>query len=360
MGISAFDLFCGCGGVTYGLRKAGIRVAVGVDINPDCRMTYKLNNPGTKFIVSDLRHISAKNLLDAAGGISTTDYVMLAACAPCQPFSSQRRTKASESERTILGQVCRLVRELRPDFLFLENVPGMRRVSGFSSFRRLVHTLFQLSYKIVHDVIDAQSYGVPQSRKRLVLLASRRLRICWPNVTHGNEQGLLPYRTVRDAISGYPPLAAGEVHATIPNHVAAKISACNISRLHATPQDGGSRTDWPSELVLKCHREYDGHTDVYGRLKWDAPAPTLTTKCTSISNGRYGHPEQDRAISVREAAALQGFSDDYVFYGNLREITTQVGNSVPPTIAEKFGRAFVKASESAGKPRRGTKSKVRS
>src|SRR5882762_6062351 len=180
MGIVAFDLFCGCGGVTHGLSRAGIRVAVGVDMNPDCRLTYKLNNPGTKFIASDLRKVSGCDLLNAWGKDTKSDYLMLAACAPCQPFSSSRRTKVSSSERTILQEVGRLVRDLRPDFLFLENVPGMSRVNGFSSFRRLLHTMDSLKYKTAFKVIDAQSYGVPQTRKRLVLLASRGFSVSWP------------------------------------------------------------------------------------------------------------------------------------------------------------------------------------
>lgn len=345
MGIVAFDLFCGCGGVTHGLTRAGIRVAVGVDMNPDCRLTYKLNNPGTRFIASDLRKVSGLDLMNAWGKETEGEYLMLAACAPCQPFSPSRRTQVSTSERTILQEVGRLVRELRPDFLFLENVPGMSRVSGFSSFRRLLHTMESLKYRTVFKVIDAQSYGVPQTRKRLVLLASRGTSVCWPEVTHGVKPGLVPIRTVRDAISRFPPLRAGGMHPTIPNHVTSSISEHNINRLRATPSNGGSRADWPPELTLFCHETHDGHSDVYGRLKWDAPAPTLTTKCTSISNGRYGHPEQDRAISVREAAALQSFDDAYVFYGTLKETTRQVGNSVPPIVAEQFGRAFLSAVE---------------
>lgn len=230
MGIVAFDLFCGCGGVTYGLRKAGIRIAVGVDINPDCRLTYKLNNPGARFLASDLRKVSGHDLLTAAGKVPQGEYLMLAACAPCQPFSASRRTEVSTSERTILQQVGRLVRELRPDFLFLENVPGIKRVNGFSAFRRLLHTVETLNYRTAFKVIDAQSFGVPQTRKRLVLLASRRVSVCWPEITHGTGAGLAPLRTVRDAIGKYPRLRAGETHPTIPNHIAASISERNMGR----------------------------------------------------------------------------------------------------------------------------------
>jgi DNA (cytosine-5)-methyltransferase 1 len=345
MGIVAFDLFCGCGGVTHGLSRAGIRVAVGVDINPDCRMTYKLNNPGSKFIASDLRKVTGRDLLNAWGKETKGEHLMLAACAPCQPFSPSRQTEVRTSERTILQEVGRLVRDLRPDFLFLENVPGMARVNGFSSFRRLLHTMDSMNYRTIFKILDAQSYGVPQTRKRLVLLASRGVSICWPEATHGADPGLKPVRTVRDAICKFPALRAGDMHPTIPNHITASIAEHNINRLRATPPNGGSRADWPRELTLACHETHSGHGDVYGRLNWDRPAPTLTTKCTSISNGRYGHPEQDRAISVREAAALQSFDDSYVFYGNLQETTRQVGNSVPPIVAEQFGRACLNALE---------------
>jgi DNA (cytosine-5)-methyltransferase 1 len=341
MSILGLDIFCGAGGVTHGLRRAGIRVAVGVDKNEDCRLSFTQNNPAVKFLSEDVRKLTPKILFSDIRYTEDCDLLLLAACAPCQPFSSHNKKRDEAFDRAVLGQVERLVKQLRPDFLFIENVPGLKKVSGYSAFRRLQRTLRGLRYKTQCGVVDAACYGVPQHRRRLVLTASLHGDAPWPLPSHGEEPGLAPFATVREAISKYPPIQAGEEHPIVPNHMAAQLAVCNIERLEATPADGGSRVAWPSEIVLDCHKEYDGHPDVYGRLRWDAPAPTLTTKCTSLSNGRYGHPEQHRAISVREAAALQSFEDSYMFYGGIRQITRQVGNAVPPLLAEEFGKAFV-------------------
>jgi DNA (cytosine-5)-methyltransferase 1 len=340
MSIVGLDIFCGAGGVTCGLRKAGIKVVVGVEKNEDCRLTFTQNNPAVMFLSEDVRTLTARSLASHIHSIGDSDYLLLAACAPCQPFSSQNKNRDEALDRAVLRHVERLVRQMHPDFLFIENVPGLQRVSGFSAFRRLLHTLRALRYKTKYQVVDAAWYGVPQHRRRLVLTASLHGDAPWADQSHGAAPGLAPFATVRRAISKYPPINAGEEHPTVPNHVAAQLAEHNLDRLQATPGDGGSRTDWPSGLVLKCHRKHEGHPDVYGRLRWDAPAPTLTTKCTSLSNGRYGHPEQHRAISAREAAALQSFDDSYMFYGGIRQITRQIGNAVPPALAEKFGAEF--------------------
>jgi DNA (cytosine-5)-methyltransferase 1 len=340
MSIVGLDIFCGAGGVTYGLRKAGIKVAVGVERNEDCRMTYTQNNPAAMFLWEDVRTLTAQTLLSHVRSISESDFLLLAACAPCQPFSSQNKRRDEALDRAVLRHVERLVRQMRPDFLFIENVPGLQQVKGFSAFRRLMHALRAFRYKTNYQVVDAAWYGVPQHRRRLVLTASLHGDAPWPTQSHGDAPGLAPFATVRRAISHYPPLKSGEEHPIVPNHIASELARHNLDRLQATPGDGGSRTDWPSRLVLKCHKKHDGHPDVYGRLRWDAPAPTLTTKCTSLSNGRYGHPEQNRAISAREAAALQSFEDSYMFYGGIRQITRQIGNAVPPVLAETFGAQF--------------------
>jgi DNA (cytosine-5)-methyltransferase 1 len=340
MAIVALDVFCGAGGVTCGLRRAGIRVAVGVEKNEDCRLTYTQNNPSSMFLSQDVKQLSSRKLFSCLRSLDRGDFLLLAACAPCQPFSSQTKNRDQRLDRAVLRQVERLVREIRPNFLFIENVPGLRQVPGFSAFRRLLRALKVLRYKTKYQVVDAAWYGVPQRRKRLVLTASLHGQAPWPAQSHGDEVGLKPFATVRDAISKYPPLSSGEEHPLVPNHIASQLAAHNLARLCATPGDGGSRTDWPSQMVLNCHKRHDGHPDVYGRLRWDSPAPTLTTKCTSLSNGRYGHPEQQRAISAREAAALQGFDDSYIFHGGLREITRQIGNAVPPMLAQTFGEEF--------------------
>jgi DNA (cytosine-5)-methyltransferase 1 len=193
--------------------------------------------------------------------------------------------------------------------------------------------------------VEARKYGVPQTRRRHILLACKSSPITIPEATHG--PGRIPYETVREAISHFPPIKAGETHPTIPNHRASALSDVNLRRIQFTPPDGGDRRDWPDDLTLDCHKGvYIGHTDVYGRMWWDRPAPALTCKCHSLSNGRYGHPEQNRAISLREAAALQTFPDDYVFYGKSKsDIGNQIGNAVPVRLARIVGYAFLQQSE---------------
>ncbi len=219
----------------------------------------------------------------------------------------------------------------------MENVPGLARVRGSSTHKRFRRTLERLGYGYCEGVVDAKAYGVPQTRRRFIMIASQGIEPVLPPPTHGPD--LLPFVTVADSIRHYPPIRAGETHPTLPNHRAALISEINLERLRHTPHDGGDRNAWPRRLWLDCHSNgHEGHTDVYGRMRWQQPSPALTCKCISISNGRYGHPEQDRAISLREAAKLQTFGDAYEFYGStMRQIAAHIGNAVPVKLAEVFG-----------------------
>jgi DNA (cytosine-5)-methyltransferase 1 len=218
----------------------------------------------------------------------------------------------------------------------MENVPGIVKQEKNTPFHDFLSTLKFNDYNIAYSVLNAKDYGVPQNRRRLVLIASNSHRVSLPEKSNG--PGFIDYTTVRSTISKYPPISAGSSHDIIPNHVSAALSKLNLRRIKNTPHDGGDRRSWTDELVLKCHRNHSGHTDVYGRMYWDKPAPTLTSKCISLSNGRYGHPEQDRAISLREAAALQGFPDDYVFYGSTPSVALQIGNAVPVTLGFVVGK----------------------
>lgn len=333
----AIDFFCGAGGLTRGLTKAGIDVQLGVDIDGACRETYERNNGGAQFIGKDITKITSAEIRARLGRTKSSD-LLLAACAPCQPFAQLNRIEGIAQRRRLLRHTLRFVEDLRPRFVLIENVPGLRRVDGFSTYRRFFSTLTSLGYSVAAGVLDAKSFGVPQTRRRLLVLAVKGNKaIALPSPTYGSH--LTPFQTVRDAISHYPPLCAGETHSQIPNHRAAGLSALNLSRIQQTPRDGGSRVDWPSRIWLACHSGgFKGHTDSYGRMRWDEPAPTLTCRCHSLSNGRYGHPEQDRAISLREAARLQGFSDDYLFHGpSAAHLATQIGNAVPVPIAEALG-----------------------
>ena len=340
--ITAIDFFCGAGGLTRGFLDRGINVILGIDNRESCRRTYEQNNPSVRFMCCDIRKLSFSQLAKEISGIPR-DQLVFAACAPCQPFSKQRTIAKDIHQRTLLSCFTKFVQKFRPGFVLVENVPGIARVKGNSAYKRFISALRRLGYHYDSADVDAKDYGVPQTRRRHVLLASRLTRIYIPEPTHGSSR--IPYETVKTAISHFPPIKAGETHPTVPNHRASFLSAANLKRLRHTPSDGGNRRDWPKNLFLPCHKgKYKGHTDVYGRMWWDRPAPALTCKCHSLSNGRYGHPDQDRAISLREAAALQSFPDIYIFYGNSKqEVGDQIGNAIPVRLAREIGRTIVRS-----------------
>lgn len=226
-----------------------------------------------------------------------------------------------------------------------QGLPGSRGASTLARFKSLLR---KLKYGFKGAVLDAKNYGVPQTRRRYILVARRRGKVKLPSPSHGNNRGQKPFRTVRQSISHLPRIKAGRAHRLVPNHVASLLSPKNLQRLRATPQDGGDRRSWPTKLLLKCHKNgHDGHTDVYGRMFWDRYAPTLTGKCNSLSNGRYGHPAQTRAITLREAAALQSFRDSYRFYGNeVSHIAQRIGNAVPVIFARSLGKHLCQSTTS--------------
>ena len=332
----ALDFFCGAGGLTRGFLDAGIHVVAGLDVNEGCRRTYEINNKPARFLACDLQELRRQDLADYVHGIPPKELIF-AGCAPCQPFSKQRR-EVDVRYKTLLSHFGRLVGEFLPGYVVIENVPGIVRIPGNSTYRRFTSLLENLGYDLAEGVVDAKFFGVPQTRRRWVVIASRLARPELPKPTHG--VGSKPFVTVRDAIAHFPKLAAGEQSGSVPNHRAARVEPQNIRRLKATPADGGGRRQWPKDLVLACHTgDYEGHSDVYGRMRWDSPAPTLTCKCFSISNGRYGHPEQHRAISLREAARLQTFDDNFIFYGaSQAEIGAQIGNAVPVDLARRLAQ----------------------
>lgn len=334
--MKAIDFFCGAGGLTRGLLDAGINVIAGFDSDEKCRVTYEHNNPGAQFLSSDIREISLQDLTKLAR-TSDFDGMLFSGCAPCQQFSQQRKGKERRHDATLLSEFGRLVESALPGQVLIENVAGIAKVPGYSTFHRFLRLLRVNGYQYVYDVLNAKCYGVPQNRRRLVLIAMRGLKPSLPKQKYGTSQR--PFRTVRQSISHFPAMDAGETHPDILNHEAASIIPLNLERLRHTPHDGGDRRAWPARLRLDCHNgDYTGHTDVYGRMAWDAPAPTLTGRCHSISNGRYGHPVQDRAISLREAAALQSFPDEYVFFESKRNVALQIGNAVPVRLAEELGK----------------------
>ncbi len=349
--IRLYDFFSGCGGTSVGFRQAGIQHALAVDSCPDAIKTYQKNFPEVPVITEPIETIDADRI--PAYYSKGPEVKLFCGCAPCQPFTRQKtntkREISNDERRGLLTHFARIVHACLPELIFVENVPGLQNVSledggPFSSF---VDQLKRDNYSLAFGVIAGQDYGAAQVRRRLMLVASRLGEITLPEPTHGPKKSK-PYVTVRDAISSFPPVEHGTEHPdtkNYPNHRASALSILNLERIRQTGTHG--RRDWPARLLPNCYakkkngRQYCGHSDCYSRLAWDEPAPGLTTRCISYSNGRFGHPEQDRAITVREAARLQGFPNNFVFTGSLNSMARQIGNAVPVPVAEAFGRHFL-------------------
>lgn len=338
--VQVVDFFSGCGGTSAGLRQSGMQILMGIDMGRDAAATYELNFPEAHFIRKDIRRVSVSDLAPYLPSQRKRP-LLFSACAPCQPFSKQNRCKSeSDNRASLLDEFHRFVRHFRPDYIFLENVPGVQRVRPFvGPIGRFLKLLEELEYEYANDVVDFLDYGVPQTRRRFVLIASLRGPIHLPSSTHGARDGQPPHSTVKDWIGDLPPIPAGGHSEKVPNHQAAKLSQLNLKRIASTPE-GGDRRNWPDDLVLPCHQGHKGHTDVYGRLQWNGPARTLTTRCVSLSNGRFGHPTQNRALSLREAASLQTFPREFLFEGSFASMAKQIGNAVPVLLARRFGEAI--------------------
>jgi DNA (cytosine-5)-methyltransferase 1 len=350
--IAVFDFFCGCGGTSAGFRNAGMDIAFALDIDPDVKSTFTLNFPSTIYCDKSITKLTASDLQPVVDKHKKS-YKLFCGCAPCQPFTKQNtESPKRDMRKNLLSRFGIVIEKFKPDFVFVENVPGIQKVpknkrGPFPTFKKL---LGKLNYHITYDVVAAQDYGAPQLRRRFVLLASKHGEINIPAPTHGKDRAN-PYKTVRNAIADIPAIAAGETYQgpCVLNHRAADLSELNMKRIQASDPDGGGRDNWPRELWPACYtrtnengERHSGHTDCYGRLWWDKPATGLTTRCISYSNGRFGHPEQNRAISIREAARLQGFADNFEFIGNLSSMAKQIGNAVPVDLAYAMGRHFMK------------------
>lgn len=337
--IACVDLFCGAGGLTHAFLLEGVRVTAGIDLDPACRYPYEANNSAL-FLQRDVRDLDGEAVSELFG---THAVRVLAGCAPCQPFStySQRYDARSDDKWWLLREFARLVAEVRPDVVTMENVPALRR---YEVFREFVHSLTGHGYRVWHDVVDCANYGVPQRRKRLVLMASAYGPVSLVEPPAGADRP----RTVRDAIGGMPAIAAGETHRQDALHVAAGLSDKNLARIRCS-KPGGTWRDWPPELVAGCHKRGCGpkYPSVYGRMEWDQPSPTITTECYQYGSGRFGHPEQDRAISLREAALLQGFPPDYRFVPpgerpRLATVARLIGNAVPVELGRAIAHSIVR------------------
>jgi DNA (cytosine-5)-methyltransferase 1 len=340
--VSAVDLFCGAGGLTYGLMQAGIKVEAGIDNDMQAKFAYTANNPGAQFHHWD---ISSKNCRSIKKLFRAGKLRLLAGCAPCKPFSKLTSGIKNHDDWDLLDYFGRFVRGIVPDLVTMENVPELAD-RGAEVFRRFVGTLESLDYCIDWRIVSSAEYGVPQVRRRLVLLASRIGKIAIPNALYPRST---QWKTVRQAIGDLRSLKIGEADPNDTMHVAPLLSPLNLKRLQATPHNGGNRREWPDELVLECHRKKSGerYGSIYGRMWWDKPAPTMTTLCTGIGNGRFGHPEQDRSITLREAALFQSFPRRYAFWPteeklNKSAVSKLIGNAVPPKLAKALGKAIIR------------------
>lgn len=365
----AVDIFSGCGGVSCGLTLAGFKVKAAVEIERSAVETYQSYPPLSKVKVlhDDICNLSGKGILKAAN-IKKDDIYLFAGCPPCQNFSRQnpKNTKKPLAERKkLLFEFLRIIEELEPPFILMENVPGIKTNSNKEILDEFL-TRLRKRYLVVEGILNSADYGVPQIRKRFVLHGVRRdihkelfdrgFEFGLPKPTHSRKKtdGLLPWKTVREAIGDLPPIGAGEAYedpeGNIHNHKCANLNDINLQRIRSIRANGGSRDGLPEDLVLECHKKKDvdgnifsGHKDVYGIMDADKPSPTLTGGCLSYSKGRYGHYEQDRAISVREAARLQTFPDDFIFSDLLTAAALQIGNAVPIDLVKASGTVLKQA-----------------
>jgi DNA (cytosine-5)-methyltransferase 1 len=330
------DLFCGAGGLSFGFKQAGLRVAAGIDTDPDCEYPFE-TNVGGAFLQQDVRTVTKEDLSPLWGD---ADVRILAGCAPCQPFSPYRRGQDTKDEDqwSLLAEFGRLVEEVEPELVTMENVP---RAGSAEVFRDFLALLKRLDYCVDHRSCNGLRFGLAQERRRLVLLASRLGAV---SVPLGDEE---LRRTVADEISTMPELAAGEVDPSDPVHKTRALSELNLKRIRKS-KPGGTWEDWPEDLRAPCHRRKNGATfrNVYARMEWDNPAPTITTLAYNFGTGRFGHPKQNRALSLREASMLQGFPRSYAFVEvgaavKFQNLGRLIGNAVPPPLAEAIGTAMV-------------------
>lgn len=342
--LKAIDFFCGGGGMSYGMQKAGITVLAGIDHDIVCKATYEANIKGAKFLHEDVFKLKVKDLQSRLDLKKNDDDLVLIGCSPCQYWSiiNTSKEKASKS-KNLLKEFHRFVKYFRPGYVVVENVPGVLRRKEESGLSEFIDWLEAKSYKCHYQVHNMDSYGVPQSRKRFTLIANRV-----------SEEELTPIAkrgkklTVRDVIgehNGFPKIEAGHQDESDFKHTVPSLSDVMLQRVKRVKKNGGNRFDFADdpELQLKCFIGRNTFRDTFGRLWWDKPATTITTKYYGVSHGRFTHPEENRAISLREGAVLQSFPKNYKLIGNsTASIARMVGNAVPPEYARRIGLSIKK------------------
>ena len=335
---AVIDLFCGVGGLTYGFVQESFDVVAGFDIDASCRHAYQHNNNST-FIEKNVEGITKKEVEKL---YNKKPIKILVGCAPCQPFSSYNFKNEDSKKWFLLHEFGRIIEEVQPDIVSMENVPQLLNFKKASIFQDFLNVLTKNEYKFSYKVVECPKYGIPQKRKRLVLLASKFGEIELIKETHTEKE----YITVENTIGHLEPLSHGGQSKSDPLHKVPKLNALNLARIRQS-KPGGSWRDWDKALQLKCHQKESGqsYVSVYGRMRWNEPSPTITTQCYGLGNGRFGHPEQDRAISLREAALLQTFPNNYEFVAPNTPVTTRVlgthiGNAVPPKLGQVIAKSI--------------------
>jgi len=339
--IKVIDLFCGIGGLTHGLIKEGLDVVAGIDNDSSCKFGYEYNNK-IQFIDKDILKVTAEQINDLFGKEKGIIRV-LAGCAPCQPFSKLNLNNITKKQLEPLGKFAQLITQTQPDIVSMENVSDLAIEDKYPVFKSFLKTLENNGYNYKYEIVDVSEFGVPQKRRRLVLLASKFGEIQLIKRTHKDKK-----ITVRDVISYLEPIKAGEISKKDPLHRSRKLAPINLQRIKATPHNGGNCESWSKELMLECHKKESGKTyrgSVYGRMCWDKPSPTMTTQCIGLGNGRYGHPTQNRAISLREAAIFQTFPEYYQFSDptkpiQIGKVAKFIGNAVPVRLGSVIGRSI--------------------
>jgi len=335
----AVDLFCGIGGLSYGLKKAGINVVAGIDLDESCKYAYEANN--APFINKSVAEITSIELKKLFGG---SEIKILVGCAPCQTFSKHTlkvRDRKNSDKWRLLDDFSEKISKIKPEIVSMENVPQLTKYDVYSDF---IKVLEDQKYHISSDIIYCPDYGIPQNRSRLVLMAS----LLGPIKIIPNTHTVDSYKTVKDSIYNLDKIKAGIKLNKDPLHISASLSDLNYRRIKKS-KPGGSWKEWDSDLRVNCHKKETGKTysSVYGRMEWDKPSPTITTQFYSYGTGRFGHPEQNRALSLREGALLQTFPKSYKFIPSgeevlIRPIARHIGNAVPVKLGEIIGKSIIK------------------
>lgn len=341
---SVIDLFCGAGALTHGFVLEGFNVVAGLDADKSCKYAYETNNLGALFIEKGIENVTGADL---AQWYPEGHVKILVGCAPCQPYSPYNKGRKDKDKKwKLLSNFADRISEIEPDVVSMENVPDLAAFKEGEVYQNFVERLEDdYDYTVTqYPDVFCPDYGVPQRRKRLVLFASKHGKLKILPATHTPDQ----YKKVQDVIADLESLEAGQVSPKDPYHKASRLSELNLRRIEASVP-GGTWRDWPEELVAQCHRQKsgNGYASVYGRMEWDELSPTITTQCYGFGNGRFGHPdtEQNRAISLREAARLQTFPDDYKFVppGDPHRSTVigrLIGNAVPIELARVIARSI--------------------